>query len=75
MCVSYLLSFLQVRIGDSLSPPGGIEGGGSEYRELYSHGGSLTNVRVKPNWYSDLMTPYGAYAEGQPRQLGQPILA
>ena len=55
----------------TLKANGGIEDGHSEYRERYGFANSMSDLRVKPNWYSDLITPYGNFAEGQARPLGQ----
>ena len=61
----------KVRSGKStLRANGGIGAGNSVYKEQYGTFASMTDLRVKPQWYSEMITPYGDFAEGQPRALG-----
>ena len=66
-------SALQVRMGDHLQPGGGIEVPGSaDVRgKMVALGGATpSDLRAKPSWFHDILTPYDAVALGHARSLG-----
>ena len=44
---------------------------GDDFRKRYATlDDRRESLRAKPNWFSDLTTPYEGFAEGPPRALG-----
>ena len=62
----------QVRIGTTLRRPSGKLEKETLYKKTYKMTSSMTDLRLKPTWYTDLTTPYGEFAEGRARGLGEP---
>ena len=73
---------LQVRIGDNLAPAGGIEASSSgsamvfkRYAALEEGGVKAQDLRAKPQWFHDILTPYDNHALGQARPLDGNIVS
>ena len=44
----------------------------SMYKETFDiKFNSMTDLRIKPTWYQELTTPFGQFAEGHARRLGE----
>ena len=59
-----------MRIGTTIQQPSGDVENKTIYKEAFLKYPSMTDLRTKPAWFHDLTTPYGEFAEGQPRPLG-----
>ena len=64
----------KVRVGTTLKRPSGKIEGATLYKEAFQLARSVTDLRIRPNWYQDLTTPYGEFAQGKARTLGAPAL-
>ena len=62
-----------MRVGTSMRRPSGTVDEKTIYKETFDlKYSSMTDLRSKPSWYHELTTPFGEFAEGQPRPLGGP---
>ena len=60
-------------MGDHLAPSGGIEVPASAWGRFATIDGEVKaeDLRAKPSWYHDILTPYDNHALGNARSLGQ----